>query len=93
MGVRMNKWIVLIVYMIVINIIGFTCMGMDKKKAKRGAWRIPEKRLFLIAIIGGSIGAISGMYFYRHKTKHMTFVIGMPLIFILQIAVIFYVFI
>ena len=86
----MNRWIVAIVYLVIINIVGFVYMGMDKKKAKRGAWRIPEKRLFFIAIIGGSVGAISGMYFYRHKTKHMTFVIGMPLIFILQIALIFY---
>ena len=58
----------------------------DKNKAQSHKWRISEKALFLIAIIGGSIGAIAGMYIFRHKTKHWYFVIGMPLILIIQLV-------
>lgn len=60
-------------------------MGIDKTKAKRRKWRIPEATLFLVAIIGGSIGSIAGMYIFRHKTKHWYFVIGMPVILALQV--------
>lgn len=74
-----------IYYLIIINVIAFFLMGMDKKKAQTGAWRIPEKTLFLSAILGGSIGAIAGMQLFRHKTKHKTFVIGMPVILIVQL--------
>ena len=73
------------IYLILVNLTGFIQMLADKQRAKKGAWRIPEKMLFLVAIIGGSIGSILGMYTFRHKTKHMSFVIGMPLILILQI--------
>ncbi|MCR5627379.1 MAG: DUF1294 domain-containing protein [Lachnospiraceae bacterium] len=69
------------------NIFGFILMGVDKKKAERDAWRISEFTLFLVAILGGSIGSILGMYVFRHKTKHPLFVIGMPVIILLQIAV------
>ena len=65
-------------------------MGIDKSKAKRGAWRIPEKTLFLMSIIGGSIGTWLGMYAFHHKTKHWYFVVGMPLILIGQIALAIY---
>ena len=68
------------------NIIGLAVMGIDKSKAKRHAWRIPEKELFLISIIGGSIGTLVGMYVFRHKTKHWYFVIGMPVLLVLQIV-------
>ena len=64
-------------------------MGIDKWKAKKQAFRIPEATLFLIAIIGGSIGSLIGMYTFRHKTRHMTFVIGMPVILALQILILF----
>ena len=77
---------VLIVYIIIVSIAGFLSMEIDKAKAKRGAWRIPEKTLFLFAIIGGSIGSIIGMYTFRHKTRHWYFVWGMPAILVLQIA-------
>ena len=60
-------------------------MGVDKLKAKRRKWRIPEATLFLVAVIGGSIGSIAGMYIFRHKTQHMYFVIGMPIILAIQI--------
>lgn len=65
-------------------------MGIDKKRARRKAWRIPESTLFLIALIGGSIGSIAGMYFFRHKTLHRTFVWGMPAILIVQVLAILY---
>ncbi|MBP5263029.1 MAG: DUF1294 domain-containing protein [Lachnospiraceae bacterium] len=77
--------IILIVYLLIMNLIGFILMGADKKKAKSGAWRIPEKTLFLPAILGGSIGAIAGMQVFRHKTKHWYFKYGMPAILILQL--------
>ena len=76
----------IIIYLIIVNIIAFCMMGIDKSKAKKKKWRIPEKSLFLSAILGGSIGANAGMQVFRHKTKHMTFVIGMPVILILQVA-------
>ena len=74
------------IYLAIVSIIAFALMGIDKSKAKRHAWRIPEKVLFLSAILGGSIGSIVGMQVFRHKTKHWYFAIGMPLILILQIA-------
>ena len=71
-----------------INLIGFALMGIDKHKAKKRAFRIPEATLFIVAIIGGSIGSIIGMYAFRHKTKHFSFVYGMPFILILQIILV-----
>ena len=76
---------IIILYLIIINLLAFLLMGLDKRKAKRHKWRIPEKTLFLSAIIGGSIGALLGMQVFRHKTKHASFRIGMPCILILQI--------
>lgn len=72
-------------YLIAINILSFVLMGLDKSKARRGAWRIPEKTLFLAAVVGGSVGAIAGMYVFRHKTKHLCFVLGLPVILLLQL--------
>lgn len=66
-------------------------MGIDKAKARRRAFRIPEARLFGIALLGGSLGSIAGMYFFRHKTRHWYFVLGMPAILILQIAILLFV--
>lgn len=74
------------IYLIIINAVAFLLMLTDKQKAKKRQWRIPEKVLFGSAIIGGSIGAILGMYTFRHKTKHTSFVVGMPVILILQVA-------
>ena len=88
----MNVITLLIVYILVINLIGFTIMGIDKRKAKKHAFRIPEATLFTVAIIGGSIGSILGMYFFRHKTRHWYFVYGMPFILILQIALIIFIY-
>lgn len=63
----------------VLSIIGLISMAVDKSKAKRGAWRIPEKVLFAIAFLGGGLGSLIGMYAFRHKTKHTSFIIGIPI--------------
>lgn len=80
-------WILLI-YLAVINLTGFLMMAIDKHKAKIKAWRIPESNLFLIAIVGGSLGSLAGMFIFRHKTKHWSFLIGMPLILFVQLALV-----
>ena len=79
---------IVFIYLVIINLIAFLLMAMDKSRARKHQWRIPEKTLFLLAILGGSIGAIAGMYTFHHKTKHWYFVIGMPAILIVQIALI-----
>ena len=82
--------IIIAIYLLAINIAGFAAMGTDKSKAKRGAWRIPEATLFLLAFIGGGIGTTLGMNVFRHKTKHWYFKFGMPLIAILEYALLGY---
>lgn len=77
---------ILYLYLIAINIIGLIMMGVDKSKAKNHQWRIPEKTLILVAVIGGSLGSIIGMHTFRHKTKHAKFYIGLPLILIIQVV-------
>lgn len=77
-------------YLLAINVIGFLSMGVDKFKAKNKLWRTKEKTLFVIALMGGSIGSIIGMYTFRHKTKHNTFVYGMPIILGIQIGIVIY---
>lgn len=76
----------IMIYLLVINLIGFVAMGIDKYKAKKMQWRIPEKTLFLITLFGGGIGTIAGMYIFRHKTKKKYFTIGFPTIVVLEIA-------
>ena len=78
--------LILAIYLILINLALFLTMAADKSRAKRDKRRVPEATLFLLALIGGSIGGISGMYSFRHKTRHMSFVIGFPLILALQLA-------
>lgn len=73
-----------VVYWIVINMIGFAIMGIDKKRAIRGAFRISEASLFLTALLGGALGCTLGMNHFRHKTKHWYFKYGMPAIFTVQ---------
>lgn len=82
------EYYIIATYLIVINIVAFSLMGIDKSKAKRKVWRIPEKTLFLSAAIGGSVGAIIGMYFFHHKTRHWYFKWGMPVILIIQLLLI-----
>ncbi|MDI3487225.1 MAG: hypothetical protein PWQ75_669 [Methanolobus sp.] len=83
----MKTSFIILMYLLLVNLIGFYLMWADKRKAKKSAFRIPEKTLFMVAIIGGSIGSIAGMYRFRHKTKHSSFTIGMPLILLIQIYV------
>jgi len=87
----MNVIFLLTGYIAIVNLIGFLLMGIDKRKAVKHAFRIPEATLFTIALIGGSIGSIAGMYFFRHKTRHWYFVYGMPAILLLQIALVMFV--
>lgn len=77
--------IYIILYFVMMNVVAFALMGIDKKRAVRQEWRISEAKLFLSALLGGSIGAIAGMRCFHHKTKHWYFVIGMPLILIGQV--------
>lgn len=78
--------LLLIIYVSVMSLIAFAAFGLDKYKAKADKWRTPEKTLFLLAILGGGIGAFLGMQIFRHKTQHKQFVIGIPLIMIAQLA-------
>lgn len=84
-------WEVMAIYLIIINIIGLVLMGIDKSRAKRRAFRIPEATLFSVAIFGGSVGSILGMYLFRHKTRHLKFTIGMPIILLIQIVLVLFV--
>ena len=80
----------IIIYLLVINIFGFLAMWIDKRKAEKGKWRIQEKTLFMITVLGGGIGTISGMYTFRHKTQKIGFTFGLPAILILEIATVIY---
>ncbi|MCD8383753.1 MAG: DUF1294 domain-containing protein [Clostridiales bacterium] len=84
----MGSWIWL--YLAIINVAGFAVMGADKRRARRGGWRIPERTLFAVALAGGSLGALLGMRLFHHKTRHWYFVIGVPLILALQIILAFF---
>ncbi len=74
-------------YFVIINVVSFITIYIDKKRAETHKWRIPEARLFLLAAVLGSIGVLAGMKSFRHKTKHMKFVIGIPCILIIQIII------
>lgn len=78
---------ILFYYLILVNIIAFITIYIDKKKAIKHKWRIKESTLFLLSIIGGSLGTLLGMYTFRHKTKHKQFTLGIPLILIIQISI------
>jgi uncharacterized membrane protein YsdA (DUF1294 family) len=80
----------LLYYLIVINVVTFLVYGIDKWKAKQGSWRISEATLLVLAVIGGSIGALLGMKVWRHKTQHKKFKYGVPTILIIQIIIIGY---
>ena len=76
--------IVLIVWLLIMNVTAFALFGIDKSRARNKAWRISEKSLFLPAILGGSLGALCGMYLFRHKTKHWYFRFGLPLLLLIH---------
>lgn len=77
-------------YLIILNLVGFFIMSVDKKRAIKNQWRISEKALIGISIIGGSIGMLTGMSTFRHKTKHKKFTIGIPIILVIQVAILAY---
>ena len=83
----MTKMILL--YLLIVNALGFLLMLVDKRKAQKNLWRIPESTLLLMAAIGGSIGSLAGMYKFRHKTKHLKFTLGVPAILIAQIVLVY----
>ena len=78
--------VLILIYLGAASLLGFILMGADKKKAVQQQWRIPEKSLFLTAAIGGSVGVLMGMWFFRHKTEHLSFSFGIPLIIAVQIC-------
>lgn len=80
----------MLIYLLLINAVGFGVMLYDKYLAKNNLWRIPEKTLLGIAAFGGSIGCWLGMYTVRHKTKHLRFTIGIPAILVMQIGIALY---
>jgi len=80
----------IVLYLLIINLVGFAIMGIDKWKAKNNQWRIPEKTLFLVTALGGGFGTIVGMYTFRHKTKKIEFTVGLPAILILEIILVIY---
>ena len=79
-------------YLILINLIAFALYGIDKRRAKQGAWRISEYTLLLVALLGGSLGALLGMRYFHHKTRHRKFRYGVPLILLLQLGLGLYLF-
>lgn len=78
----------IVLYLAIMNLTGLLMMGIDKRKARKRAWRIPESTLFIIALVGGSLGTTVGMHLFHHKTRHWYFLYGMPAILLLQIAIV-----
>jgi len=78
---------IVMIFLLLINIAGFAMMGIDKQKARRDQWRIPERNFFITALLGGSLGCYLGMQVFHHKTMHKAFTIGMPAILIIQIII------
>ncbi|KMK74580.1 DUF1294 domain-containing protein [Alkalihalobacillus pseudalcaliphilus] len=83
---------IIFAYLVIINFIGYTIMGQDKRRAQRKERRIPEKALFFLAFIGGSFGIFNAMKVYRHKTKHKSFSVGIPLILVGQFILLLFIF-
>ena len=77
---------VVLTVLVVMNVLAFALMGIDKVKAKAGAWRIPEKTLFLVTALFGGLGGTLGMTLFRHKTKHWYFKLGFPALMVVQIV-------
>ena len=87
----MSTWIkLLLAYLALVNLLTFVLYGADKRKAQKGAWRVPEKTLLLLPLLGGSVGGILGMQTFRHKTKHWYFKFGLPAMLVLQAALAVY---
>lgn len=86
----MNVHVIIIYYLLIINAVAFIVYGIDKLKARKGRWRISEATLLLLALVGGSIGSWLGMKVWHHKTMHRKFQYGLPVIFLLQLAIAVY---
>ncbi|NLK75066.1 MAG: DUF1294 domain-containing protein [Clostridiales bacterium] len=82
-----ETYLLLVVYLLVINLVGFMSMAIDKRRARRRQWRIPESTLLIIAFIGGAFGSFLGMQILRHKTKHLKFLLLIPLALIIHILI------
>lgn len=80
----------LCLYLLIINALGFLIMHADKQKARKDAWRIPEATLFATALLGGSLGCLMGMRLFHHKTKHLKFSLGLPLILALHVVLLIF---
>ena len=81
---------ILLYYLILINIIAFITIYIDKQKAIKRQWRIKEFTLFLVSILGGSLGTLLGMYTFHHKTKHKKFTLGIPFIIVIQFIIVYF---
>ena len=81
----------ILTYLLIVNAVAYFLMMADKIKAKKNLWRIPESTLMLSALLGGSIGALAGMYHFRHKTRHPKFTIGIPAILTVQVLLVMYI--
>ena len=79
------------IYVLIVNALGFYLMWSDKRKAIKDAWRTPERNFFIVALIGGSVGCWAGMQTFRHKTKHIKFTVGIPMILLLQIMAVLWI--
>ncbi|TQS76227.1 DUF1294 domain-containing protein [Ornithinibacillus gellani] len=88
----MNTSAILMNYLVAMNIIGFFIMMMDKRRARKKKYRIRERTLWIIACCGGVWGVFCGMYVFRHKTKHRSFVIGVPLLGMIEVAIFLYIY-
>ena len=82
-------WKEIVIYLIEINMLTFCVYGIDKRKAIRKQWRVPERTLLFLAVIGGSIGALAGMQVFRHKTRHLKFKLGVPGILVVQVIILY----
>ncbi len=83
-------FIAVLIYLAAVNLTGLILMRTDKRRAERNMWRISEAALFFPAFLGGTIGCIAGMYIFHHKTRHLKFVIGMPLLLTVQVLAVLY---
>lgn len=81
----MTAYTIILIYLELVNLAAFALYGIDKRRAQRGKWRVPEATLLLIAVIGGSVGALAGMYLFRHKTRKPKFSAGVPVILGMQV--------
>lgn len=82
-----------LIYLLIINAAGFLLMRIDKGKARKNRWRIPEATLITVAALGGSAGSLLGMYLFRHKTRHLKFTLGIPLILAVQVVIAVWIFV